>query len=271
MLNKIECAEKKDLYLEKLPYDLFIYFVLKSDFTSNDVLNLCKSSLILNEYCERSFQLFDSPHIEPQYLFKKLLEQMGYKNINTHNMRDAYKYISKYYYVPAPKAIKGEISWVEEYKITKEINDNIKTYNNYISNYSVTVNTIDRTGLCEDLKKYWVGKDESCIGLSMDINWKTRKMIYNEFVRKDIFQIQYDRNFTYLEPYMFDLNVDCSFDNFFEKTILYHREFFQKILSLHHKEFLKRQLKWYKENNLKALDGKTPEEGVKYLETKGWC
>jgi hypothetical protein len=79
--------------LEKLPYDLFINFVVSTGIKGKDVRSLCNSSPILNGYCNREF-ILQNDDVIPEYLFKLLLERdrPDIKNVSGY-FRDAYKHI----------------------------------------------------------------------------------------------------------------------------------------------------------------------------------
>jgi hypothetical protein len=60
--------------LEKLPYDLFIRFVVESDMEPDDVISLCSSSPLLNDYCNKGLTLHNGD-VASKYLFRILLEK----------------------------------------------------------------------------------------------------------------------------------------------------------------------------------------------------
>jgi len=67
-------ARMNTSWLEKLPYDLFLRFVLDSGLKGKDVINLCNSSSVLNDYCNRGLELQDGTVVD-QYLFRLLLQR----------------------------------------------------------------------------------------------------------------------------------------------------------------------------------------------------
>ena len=68
-------ARMNTSWLEKLPYDLFLRFVLDSGLKGKDVINLCNSSSVLNDYCNRGLELQDGTVVD-QYLFMKIFYLM---------------------------------------------------------------------------------------------------------------------------------------------------------------------------------------------------
>jgi hypothetical protein len=72
-----ERENKEDvIYLETLPYNVFVNLVLVGEIKGKDLLNFCHSSPLINEKCNKPF-VSESGHIVPQYIFSELLEQMG--------------------------------------------------------------------------------------------------------------------------------------------------------------------------------------------------
>jgi predicted transcriptional regulator len=60
--------------LEALPYDVFVNVVLSGNLRGNELLDLCNSSPVLKEYCNRSVILPDGQKIS-QYLFRQLIQK----------------------------------------------------------------------------------------------------------------------------------------------------------------------------------------------------
>jgi hypothetical protein len=77
-------------YLEAMPYDLFLNFVLEGDIQGADLISLCNSSPLINEKCNKAFTA--EGKVIPQYLFYILLQRMDLPKL-TSNMdyRTLYK------------------------------------------------------------------------------------------------------------------------------------------------------------------------------------
>jgi hypothetical protein len=65
------------VYLERLPYNIFVNVVLNGQFEGRDLLNLCGSSPLINQQCNKSFKSEDTGEVIPQYLYVLLLKKMG--------------------------------------------------------------------------------------------------------------------------------------------------------------------------------------------------
>lgn len=67
-------------YLENLPYDVFLKTIDAGEIKDKDLINLCNSSPILNNYCDRDYLIKNQQtdqivKIIPQYVFSRILEK----------------------------------------------------------------------------------------------------------------------------------------------------------------------------------------------------
>jgi hypothetical protein len=66
-----------NVYLETLPYNVFLNIILNGDISGINLLNLCNSSPLINNQCNKSFKSEDTGETIPQYLFVLLLRKAG--------------------------------------------------------------------------------------------------------------------------------------------------------------------------------------------------
>ena len=64
-------------YLESLPYNVFLGVFINGDIAGKDLINLCNSSNLINQQCNKPFKVEDTGETIPQYLFVLLLQKMG--------------------------------------------------------------------------------------------------------------------------------------------------------------------------------------------------
>lgn len=83
-------ADNRKTYLESLPYHVFLNLVLNGDLKGKDLINLCNSSPLINEKCNRSF-IKETGETIPQFLFYNLLRKMNADIGLRENYRDVYK------------------------------------------------------------------------------------------------------------------------------------------------------------------------------------
>jgi len=67
-------------YLESLPYNIFLNLVTNGEIKGKDLIRFCNSSPLINDKCNRPFQLAKSGDFIPEYLFYLLLKQDGIEN-----------------------------------------------------------------------------------------------------------------------------------------------------------------------------------------------
>lgn len=92
------------VYLETLPYDIFLSVVIEGNIAGNDLIRLCDSSRTLRDYCMRSKVIQGEEQSE--FLFRRLLAKMGKKIPSTETLspkekvkmspKEAYKYYTMY-------------------------------------------------------------------------------------------------------------------------------------------------------------------------------
>ena len=70
--NELDASQATQL--AKLPYDVFINVILAGDIRGEDLLSLCNSSKVLQDYCNRSLTLPNGQEVS-QYLFRQLIEK----------------------------------------------------------------------------------------------------------------------------------------------------------------------------------------------------
>jgi hypothetical protein len=149
-----------------------------------------------------------------------------------------------------------------------------------LQQYHLWVTHNDRTRLCSELKKYWVGKTNSNIGIQyVSINWNTRKMNHDYIGRDDIYVISFrlqDKTDHY--NIFVDRNLRYSINDFditdkklFNHVKPYLDDFINCYLSNTDKAYIERQRAWFKQKPFTQLINKTPEEAVEILEQTGWC
>jgi|SRR5579885_1548813 len=95
-LQKQQLSISNLSYLEKLPYDVFINLIVKGNIEGKDLIRLCNSSPVLNEFCNRSFKVQDTNEIIPQYLFYLLVKKMGFQPSPNQNSREFYKILIRH-------------------------------------------------------------------------------------------------------------------------------------------------------------------------------
>lgn len=84
---------RKDVsYLESLPYNVFINLILTQGIEEKDLIHLCNSSPMINEYCNRSFKL-EAGELIPAYVFYLILKKKGRILKPGQNPREYYKQI----------------------------------------------------------------------------------------------------------------------------------------------------------------------------------
>jgi hypothetical protein len=94
-------ANSITVYLESLPYNVFLNIILNNDIKGRELFNLCNSSPLINEQCNKSFTLENSDTVVPQYLFVLLLNKAGidYEKIKQKRPKILPRNMYYYYFV----------------------------------------------------------------------------------------------------------------------------------------------------------------------------
>jgi len=64
-------------YLESLPYNVFLNVIINGDISGQSLINLCNTSNLINQQCNKPFKVEDTGETIPQYLFLLLLKKLG--------------------------------------------------------------------------------------------------------------------------------------------------------------------------------------------------
>jgi len=233
-------------YLERLPYNVFLNVIINGEITGKSLIDLCNSSPLINQQCNKPFKLENSDQAVPQYLFVLLLQKIGvnYEEVKQKkpniSPRDVYFYYTvgdgvsyrrltdKLVYIDE----NYNEDWVDVENLFELLYEDDSGKPAFLKHITITNNSVEYNRFLYASREVYAAQDPFDNELLSDLDeaaerldMTTERLLYGAYHRKHY--EDREKKFHQLFP-----GVDFTFENYMEIVQNYPEYFRQFLLSI---------------------------------------